>query len=70
MLYVVNRDPTAALSALLAVQSGTIVALAVTVWVLLAPTVARLERMRIGRTGPLLGPGPAERPAHPHGEAH
>ena len=43
MLYVVNRDPTAALSALLAVQSGTIVALAVTVWVLLAPTVARLD---------------------------
>ena len=42
-LYVVNRDPTAALSALLAVQSGTIVALAVTVWVLLAPTVARLD---------------------------
>jgi retron-type reverse transcriptase len=26
--------------------------------------------LRIGRTGPLLGPGPAERPAHPHGEAH
>ena len=24
--------------------------------------------VRIGRTGPLLGPGPAERPAHPHGE--
>ena len=42
-LYVVNRDPTAGLSALLAVQAGTIVALAVTVWVLLAPTVARLD---------------------------
>ena len=26
--------------------------------------------MRIGKIGPLLGPGPAERPAHPHGEAH
>jgi hypothetical protein len=44
-LYVVNRDPTAGLSALLAVQAGTIVALAVTVWVLLAPTVARLDEL-------------------------
>ena len=25
---------------------------------------------RIGEIGPLLGPGPAERPAHPHGEAN
>jgi hypothetical protein len=26
--------------------------------------------VRIGKIRPLLGPGPAERPAHPHGEAH
>ena len=26
--------------------------------------------LRIGKIGPLLGPGPAERPAHPHGEVH
>ena len=25
---------------------------------------------RIGEIGPLLGPGPAERPTHPHGEVH
>ncbi len=38
-------------------------------------TVARATadldgHLRIGKIGPLLGPGPAERPAHPHGEAH
>ena len=26
--------------------------------------------LRIGEIGPLLGPGPAERPTHPHGEVH
>ncbi len=30
----------------------------------------RFPYVRIGKIGPLLGPGPAERPAHPHGEAH
>ena len=29
-----------------------------------------LHAARIGEIGPLLGPGPAERPAHPHGEVH
>ena len=27
-------------------------------------------KRRIGKIGPLLGPGPAERPTHPHGEVH
>ena len=30
----------------------------------------RLFDGRIGKTGPLLGPGPADRSAHPHGQAH
>ena len=32
--------------------------------------VEGLDAQRIGKIGPLLGPGPAERPAHPHGEEH
>ena len=28
------------------------------------------DATRMGRTGRLRGPGPAERPAHPHTEAH
>ena len=43
-----------------------------------AEVIARMDaddvmhplRLRIGKIGPLLGPGPAERPAHPHGEVH
>ena len=44
-IFVVNRDPGDALRSLVAVQAGTIAALAVTVWVLLGPTVARLDEL-------------------------
>gem|GEM_PF-780708 len=33
-------------------------------------TVGVSQALRIGKTGPLLGPGPADRSAHPHGQAH
>ena len=32
--------------------------------------VDAMRAERIGEIGPLLGPGPAERPTHPHGEVH
>jgi hypothetical protein len=43
--WVVNADPAHALRGVLAVQGGTVVALAVAVWVLLGPTVSRLAEL-------------------------
>ena len=39
-------------------------------WKLFVALYGCAEPPRIGKTGPLLGPGPADRSAHPHGQAH